>query len=359
MKKSTFPLLSLAFVVVVAPPQSKGGARDTPGASAPLSVSIALQGRNAITGHIFNEEGRPMSEVYVELLNELDVTINQVRTSASGRYEFTGLAEGRYKLRVRPLGTDYLPQVQEVVVSNVSAAGGGTGGEIRQVDFYMKLRPEATAGPFYAPGTVFAQEVPNEAKKLFEKGVGELRAKKEAEGFASLKRALELFPDYYDALDRLGGEYAIRGKMERRYFEAARVLLTKAVAVNPKSFSSTFGLGFSQYHLGYTKEAVENLQRAVDLYGKAPGSHLWLGIAQKRAGKLEQAEASLKRADALSKGKEPDAHWQLATLYNEQKRYAEAAAELEKFLKARPDARDAEKIKQLIAELKQKAGATP
>jgi tetratricopeptide (TPR) repeat protein len=300
-----------------------------------------------------------MADVYVELLNELDITVTQVRTSSPGRYEFTGLLEGRYKVRVSPFGTDYLPQLQEVVVSNVSAAGGGTGGEIRQVDFYMRLRPEVTAGPFYAPGTVFAQEVPEGARKLFEKGVGELRAKKEAEGFESLKRALELFPDYYEALNRLGGEYAIRGNQERRYFEAARVLLTRAVEVNSKSFSSTFGLGFSQYHLGLAREAVGTLQRAVDLYGKSPSAHLWLGIAQKRAGKTEQAEASLKRADVLSKGKEPDAHWQLANLYNEQKRYAEAAAELEKFLKARPDARDSEKIRQLIVELKQKAGATP
>jgi Tfp pilus assembly protein PilF len=359
IKKSTFPLLGLAFVVGVTPAPAYGGARGTPGASATAPAPLVAQGRNSITGHVFNETGRPMSEVYVELLNELDITVTQVRTSSSGRFEFTGLIEGRYKVRVRPLGTDYQTQVQEVVLANVSAAGGGTGGEIRQVDIYMRLRPEATAGPFYAPSTVFAQEVPSEAKKLFAKAVGELREKKEAEGFESLKRALELFPDYYDALDRLGGEYAVRGNKERRYFEAARVLLTKAVEVNPKSFSSTFGLGFSQHHLGLTKEAVESLQRAVDLYGKSPSANLWLGIAQKRAGKSAQAEASLKRADALSKGKEPDAHWQLANLFNEQKRYAEAAAELEKFLKARPDARDAEKIRQLIAELRQKAGATP
>jgi tetratricopeptide (TPR) repeat protein len=356
--RSTFPLLGLAFVVI-APPQVGAAARDTPGASAPVFTSPAFQGRNGITGMVFNEAGRPMSEVYVELLSELDTTVSQVRTTSSGRFEFRGLAEGRYKVRVRAFGTDYLPQVQEVTLANVSAAGGGTGGEVKQVDIYLRLRPEVTSGPFYAPSTVFAQEVPAEAKKHFEKGVGALREKREAEGFESLKRALELFPNYYEALDRLGGEYAVRGGQERRYFEAARVLLTRAVEVNPKSFSSTFGLGFSQYHLGLNKEAVENLERAVNLYGKSPSAHLWLGIAQKRAGKAAQAEASLRRADALSKGKEPDAHWQLANLYNEQKRYAEAAAELEKFLKARPDARDAERIKQLIVELKQKAGATP
>ena len=119
-----------------------------------------------------------------------------------------------------------------------------------------------------------------------------------------------------------------------------------------------FGLGFTQYHQGMVKEAVENMERAIGVYNKSTNGYLWLGIAQKRAGKLVHAETSLKRANELAKGKEADVHWQLAGLYNDQKRYAEAAAELELFLKNKPDARDAEKIKQLIAQLKQKA-ATP
>lgn len=363
MKRHPLLLLSLAGGIAFAPVDLPGTS-ELVRALSPVSVAAAahalppVQGRNGITGMVFDDTRRPMSEVYVELLNELDITINQIRTSSSGRYEFMGLSEGRYKLRVRPFGTDFLPQTQEVVVANISAVGGGSGGEVKQVDFYLRLRPEVTAGPFYAPGLVFAQEVPGEARKLYEKAVGELRAKKEAEGFASLRKALEVFPNYYLALDRLGGEYAVRGNQDKRYFEAARVLLTKAVEVNPKSFSSLFGLGFSQYHLGNVNEAVENLQRSVGLYNKSANGHLWLGIAQKRAGKPAEAEAALKRANELSKGKEPDVLWQLAGLYNEQKRYAEAADALEKFLKLKPDARDAEKIRQMIGQLKQKA-ATP
>ena len=359
MKRSTFPLLGLAVGIAVAPIEALStGAYTAESAMMTAYASVALQGRNSITGMVFDDSRRPMSEVYVELLNELDITASQVRTSSSGRYEFPGLGEGRYKVRVRPFGTDYLNQTQEVVIANVSAIGGGSGGENKQVDFYLRLRPELTAGPFYAPGTVFAQEVPEQAKKLYEKAIGELQSKKEADGFASLRQSLEIFPNYYLALNRLGTEYAVRGNQDKRYFEAARVLLTKAVEVNSKGFSSMFGLGFSQYHLGFTNEAVENLQRAVALYNKSPNGYLWLGIAQRRAGKLVEAETSFKRADDLSKGKEADVHWQLANLYNQQKRYAEAAAELEKFLKIKPDARDADKIKQLIAQLKQKT-ATP
>jgi tetratricopeptide (TPR) repeat protein len=296
-------------------------------------------------------------DTYVQLLDELGTTITQTRTNGSGRYAFYGLSSGRFKIKVFPVGTDYVEQVQEVILSPVSAVPG-SGADNQQIDFYLRLREGANRGPFGVPGAIFAQEVPDAAKKFYELGISELRQKNEKEGFENLKKALDVFPNYFLALDRLGTEYAARGRTNPNYFEAARILLTKALEVNPRSFSSMFGLGFTQYHQGMIKEAVDNIERAVTVYNDSPNAFLWLGIAQKRVGKLVQAEASLKRANELSKGKEADVHWQLGGLYNDQKRFAEAAAELELFLKNKPDARDAEKIKQLIAQLKQKA-ATP
>jgi Tfp pilus assembly protein PilF len=320
-----------------------------------LSVVMSFsQGRNSISGLIFGESRTPLENAYVELLDELGTTIIQTRTNGSGRYAFYGLSSGRFKIRVFPVGTDYMEQTQEVLLSPVSAIPG-SGGDNQQVDFYLRLREGANAGPFSVPGAVFAQEVPDEAKRLFEQGVSELRQKKEKEGFESLKKALDVFPNYFLALDRLGTEYAARGNMNPTYFEAARILLTKALEINPRSYSSMFGLGFAQYHQGAFHEAVANLERAIGVYNKSTSGYLWLGIAQKRAGKVLQAEESFKRANDLSKGKEPDVHWHLAGLYNDQKRYNEAAGELELFLKNKPDARDADKIKQLIVQLKQKA----
>jgi len=59
----------------------------------------------------------------------------------------------------------------------------------------------------------------------------------------------------------------------------------------------------------------------------------------------------------LADSKLPDAHWQLALLFNQLKRYKEAADELEMFLKVQPDARDAELIKKLIQRLRQQSVA--
>jgi Tfp pilus assembly protein PilF len=343
-------LLGIAISVVISEGKT-ATASNNPHSAVFVSIS---QGRNSISGLVFGESRAPVSDTYVQLLDELGQTITQTRTSGSGRYAFHGLSSGRFKVRVFPVGTDYMEQTQEVILAPVSAIPG-SGAENQQIDFYLRLREGANAGPFGVPGAIFAQEVPDEARKFYEQGISELRQKREKEGFENLKKALDVFPNYFLALDRLGTEYAARGNISPSYFEAARILLTKALEVNPKSYSSMFGLGFTQYHQGMIKEAVENLERAIGVYNNSTNGYLWLGIAQKKAGKLVQAEASLKRANDLSKGKVADVHWQLAGLYKDQQRYAEAAAELELFLKNKPDARDAEKIKQLIGQLRQKA----
>ena len=342
-------LLAITFVASV------GGTKTTFNNSHPELVVESSQRGNSISGIVFGDSRMPLADVHVELLDELGTTIVHTKTNGSGRFVFQGLSNGRFKIRVFPVGTEYMEQIQEVVLSAVSAVPG-SGSDNQQIDFYLRVRA-ANSGPFSVPGTIFAQEVPDEARKFFELGVAALRQKNEKDGFENLKKALDVFPTYFAALDRLGTEYAARGDMNPNYFEAARILLSKAIEINPRSFSSTFGLGFTQYHLGNVDEAVANLERANNLYNKSINGYLWLGIAQKRTGKVVQAEASLKHANELSKGKEPDVHWQLARLYGDQKRYAEAAAELELFLKNKPDARDAEKIKQLIAQLKQKAGS--
>lgn len=349
-----FSLFLLIAISIVMPEGKTATAANNSHSAVFVSVP---QGRNSISGLVFGESRTPMAETYVQLLDELGQTITQTRTNGSGRYAFQGLPPGRFKIRVFPVGTDYIEQTQEVLLAPV-AAMPGHGAENQQVDFYLRLRESANSGPFSVPGAIFAQEVPDAARKLFEQGVAELRQKREQEGFASLKKALDVFPNYFQALDRLGTEYAARGRVNASYFEAARILLTKAIEINPKSYSSMFGLGFTQYHQGNLNEAVANLERAIAVYNDNIYGYLWLGIAQKKAGKLAQAEVSFKRANDLGKGKDADVHWQLAGLYSEQKRYRESAAELELFLKNKPDARDAEKIKLLIEQLKQKA-ATP
>jgi Flp pilus assembly protein TadD len=321
-----------------------------------VNANVAPQGRNSIYGTVFGESRRPVADVYVELLDDVNATLRQVRTDASGRFTFTGLVDGRYIVKVMPYGTDYMEQTQEVVLSAVSSVRG-SGSDTQHIDINLKVNERAAAGPFaaVAPGVVFAQDVPPEAKKRYEVGVRLLREKKEEEAFDSLKKALEIFPDYYLALDRLGAEYALRGATKPAYLQAGFVLLAKAVEVNPDGFSSVFGLGWVQYQLGLNTEAVESLQKATQLYTKAPDAYLWLGKALRRVSRFDEAEVALKRANDLTKGKVSDVHRQLAAVYIDQKRYSDAADELEIVLKEESNPADADAIKATIIRLKEKA----
>lgn len=344
MKKAAFLLLGLAVAsLITIQPASNVSAH-------PLAA--ALQGRSSISGYVFDATRRPLPDVYVELMDDVYGSIGRRRTDSSGRYLFQGLVEGRYKVKVLPYGTNYREEVRDVSLTNISPVPG-TGAVSEQMDFYLRLKPNANAGPLAEapPGVVFAQAVPDGAKKLYQQGLGALGERKDKEGFEHLKRSLEIFPEYYDALDRLGREYVSRG-----YHEAGFILLTKAVEVNRSSFSSLAGLGIAQYHLKLYDKAVETLQRASTLYNKSVDVQVYLGKALRRTGKPGEAEAALKRANELSQGKSAEVHWQLAGLYSEQRRYKEAADALELFLKHQQDARDAAKIRETIKVLREKSG---
>jgi tetratricopeptide (TPR) repeat protein len=316
------------------------------------SQETFAQGRNEISGTVFSELGRPVADIYIELVSDLGTSLTRIRTNASGRFTFVGLTNGTYRVRILPYGTEYKEQTQEVTLSNIST----TSSDRQQIEIYLRLNERAKSGPFaIVTGVVFAQDVPREAQKLYDDGVRYLAEKKETEGLVNLKKAIEAFPTYYAALDRLGGEYAIRGNTDRSYLEAAFVLLTKASEINPKGFSSVFGLGLVQYQLGLNDGAIESLRRATTLYGKAADAYLWLGKALKRAATFDQAEAAFKRANELTNGKSADVHWQTARLYHDMKRYKEAADEFELFLKAQPNSNDANKIRDLIRQLREKA----
>lgn len=317
-----------------------------------LAAAAFAQSGNTINGFVFGGQRLPVGDINVELLDEFNRQIDRTKTNGAGRYFFTRLGPGTYKVRVLAFETPYAEQTQEVEIINVSRRMGDgntivTGRESVQLDFYLRPKNQNLAGA----GVVFAQAVPEEARKTYERGVADLRENREASGLEAIKRSIELFPEYYVALDRLGNEYIMR-----KHYLAAAILLTQAVKVNQRAASSYYSLGYSLYNLNRKRDAVESLKRAVDLNASSINAPILLGRTLREVGKYNEAEQHLRRAKELAKGTAPEVHWQLALLYgNNLKRYTEAAAELELFLKAQPESRDTDSIRKLIATFRDRA----
>jgi len=223
----------------------------------------------------------------------------------------------------------------------------GFGATSEELDFVLTANKRNLA----KPGVVFVQEVPEAARKQYQKGSALLeKSNKRPEAFAALKSAVEIFPQYFDALELLGTEQVKDGQ-----YDAAIPVLTKALDINSRAFTSCFALGVAQYNLKQTQASIESFRRALSLNEKSVNANLWLGIALRQTSRPDEAEPYLRRADTLAESKLPDAHWQLALLFKQLKRFKEAADELEIFLKLQPDARDAELIKKLIQRLREQS----
>ena len=314
-----------------------------------VGVCVATaQGRNSVSGFVFGENRMPLSRVYVELQTDMYSTYSRTQTNGAGMYSFRGIPDGRYYVKVLPHGTNYQEQGQAVSLLPLSAVGRGAVSE--QLDFYLQLRKTAT--DMAAPEVVFVQEVPPKAKELYEAGVKELENKNEKEGYEKLKQALETFPQYFAALDRLGNEYLKKG-----YYEASFVLFTKAAEVNPRSISSNLGMGISDYKINRFPEAIRAFESVIKLHKDNVNAHYWLGIVLHAAGKLGDALSYLQKAEKLSDRKSPEVQWQLARVYKDQNRFKESADALELYLKLRPDADNVEEIRRAIKTLREKRGS--
>ena len=297
---------------------------------------------NSISGHVSDDRRAPIPDLQVELLNDVDSVIQRTKTDGSGLFVFRRLSAGTFQVRVQTYGTSYIGDTKRVQLERTRA--------FEQVDFVLVTKQ--TASTTATAGAVFVQEVPEQARKEFERGAVLLqKPEQRKEGLETLKKAIELFPDYFAALELLGTEY-----VKQQEYEPAIPVLTKAIEVNRRAHQSLHLLSVAQYNLQQLPQAVESMKRAIAIDHKSINANLWLGMLLRQTGRLDEAETYLKQADRLAASKSPEAHWQLALLFNQLKRYKEAADELELFLKIQPKAKDTELIKKLIQRFRQQSG---
>lgn len=316
-----------------------------------LSCVFALvptQSRFAILGSVRDPGGQPVASIRVTLLGENYQSLRTVFADSSGRFQFRNLGQGIYIIRIEPAGTPYEEETQTIELQSLSPRRSGTE-EPFTVDFRLRRKRDQAGHP--APGVVFVQEVPARAREEYERGQSSLNSQNPEMALTSLKKAIDIFPDYFLALELLGTEYVKRGR-----FGDAVPVLTRAIQVNPNASRSLYALGVANLKSNQSAEAINWLLRAEAKNPKNPNIHMMLGLAYGNVGSLVESERAFKKAYLLGGGKSAvaDVHFYLAGIYNRQRKYSEAIRELELFLKEAEDVKDRTQIKGLIERLQAK-----
>lgn len=126
---------------------------------------------------------------------------------------------------------------------------------------------------------------PNDAGAHFYLGsiYNELKNNKKAE--IELKRAIELKPDYHEALNFLGYLYV----EENKNLDQAEAMIKKALEMEPNNGAYIDSLGWFYFKKGKFKEAIKELEKAISLL-EDPVIFDHLGDAYLKINDLEKAK---------------------------------------------------------------------
>ena len=312
-----------------------------------VSNATAFQSTFSLIGSVRNQSGQSVSGVRVSVIDENFQPIFSVFVDTGGRFTLKGLHQGKFTVRIETTGTPYEEYSQPLELQTLRRLGGN---EDMIVDIVLKYKKGE--GPPPRSSSVFAQEVPKAAQKEMERATKDLKSNYSELGIASLKKAIEAFPDYFAALELLGLEYLKIGQ-----YDLAVQSLTRATVVNKRASRSMYGLGVAFMKLSQLPEATEWLLKSDQIDPKNPNTSMMLGLAYGNSGDLAKSEAAFRKSLQLGGEAAAEAHYYLTGLYNKQERYREAWQELELFIKEAKNVKEPSQIKAMIASLKEKEKA--
>jgi Tfp pilus assembly protein PilF len=318
---------------------------------------VGFAQNSMLRGKVRGSDGVVLNDAAVELRGSSGAVIGQAFTRNDGDFVFTRLRAGEYELHVSLSGYEPSLQMVELRSSIRVNAASDVISEVVTVEVILKRK----AGPSLAPpGTSFAQEVPKPAKAAYLKGISKLREGKSDEGIRALREAITEFSDYFDAHLALGSEFYRVGKDEEALesLERARQIYDKHAVVY-----YTFGLIMVRQQKFRAAEYA--FGKAAELNDTHINSHfnhavalIEVAVRSKDKNEVETALANadreLDRAWDLSGKKLYKVFLQRARVFEERGDNEGAARELENYLKAEPEAKDASAIKEAITKLRER-----
>lgn len=308
-------------------------------------------GRNTIQGTIFLPGGQRLDRRVKVKLTGLASGEQFQMADDSGSFSFRRLQSGRYVVVV-DAGSEFEVHSEAVDLIEPASRRGSPG---ITVPIYITLQPRR-GGSSGAPGTVDAKAggLPEAARDLYKQAMESAKSGDPKKAIEDLNKALEIYPNFMAALNQLGVQY-----MELKEWGKAVEALRKAIAIAPEAFHPRLNYGIVLLQLKDYKAAAAELGIAVQKDGTSGPAHFYLGRVMVSLGNYDAAEIALRQTITIGGEEAVEAHRYLGAVYIEKHDSARAADELEAYLKLAPKAKDADRIRTIVKDLRSQASTTP
>ncbi len=334
------------FLAVFALAVAVGARAQAPGSSRGLSSG---DGNHQIQGRVYFPSGQSSAGRIVKVnLESANATGNtSTVTDQDGSFRFNNLRPGSYRVIVDG-GKEY-----EAPAESVNIDPTGTSGPITSVTIQLRMKVDAS-NPAFAG-------VPHDALDFYQKGAAAAQKGNPKSAAEFFGKAVAAYPQFSLALSELGVQYLKLGQMDK-----AAETFDALVKLKPGDATAQLDLGIALYNQGIALVNQQNLdeaqkkldgaeahlREAIKLNSSGPTAHYYLGLTLIKFRAYDEAQKELELVIRNGGENLALAHRYLGGVYISTHKNKEAADELEKYLKLDPKAKDADKIKGTIEQLR-------
>jgi len=272
---------------------------------------------------------RPASQVAVKLKSHAVGIFRSILTDFDGHFEVKNLPASTYEIVVDEPG--YEP------AQTSSQLDGSTS----KLVLYLKSSnlPQTERSSY----TVSARElmIPGKAQHEYEKGLGSLAKKDLPASLSHFTKAVQTFPDFYEAYYHLGVAETRLGHLD----EAMQAFQKTIDLSGGRHAWAEFGIGYVLYLEGKAEEAVTIIRRGLELDGSSPDGYLILGMALLRVNRLDEAERSAREV-LLRNANFARAYLVLADVYGRRHEYRAQLQDLDAYLKLEPNGAESKIVRE-------------
>jgi tetratricopeptide (TPR) repeat protein len=275
-----------------------------------LFASAASAQTGMIKGKVVSPDGKPLvgAKITIEFTGGINRKM-ETKTDKKGEFIQIGLQSGSYKVTASDakLGEQSFPtQVRVGQTAEVNfVLGAGGPGENPKAAELKKLFEEGVQASRVNNHDVAIEKfnaaalvVPNCHDCYYNIGFAQLQKKDEKQAEAAWLKALEIKPDYAEALNGLATLYN-----NQKRFDEATAMSTKAAAAGGGAGGSAdaiYNQGIILWNQGKIAEAKTKFEEALAANPNHPESNFQFGMALLNEGKIPEAVASFEKYLSLA-----------------------------------------------------------